>query len=192
MIGRPSANTPASSSIRGTRRRARVAPRTSPASKRLLLAAVLASLRPRQWVKNLFVFAGLIFSQKLFTPLAGVALAPFAVFCALSGAVYLLNDVADRETDRFPPRKRERPIAAGRLPARMAVAAALVLVAAGLAASIAISPRLALVSLAYVTLMGAYSAWLKHLVIVDVIVVAAGFLLRRRGRALALRGECSC
>src|SRR2546425_10571015 len=141
MIGRPSANTPASSSIRGPRRRARVAPRTSPASKRLLLAAVLASLRPRQWVKNLFVFAGLIFSQKLFTPLAGVALATFAVFCALSGAVYLLNDVADRETDRFHPRKRERPIAAGRLPARMAVAAALVLVAAGPAGRHAPSPR---------------------------------------------------
>src|SRR3989442_1450597 len=144
MIGRPSSNTPASSSIRGTRRRASVAPRTSSASKRLLLAAVLASLRPRQWVKNLFVFAGLIFSQKLFTP-----------------------------------------------PAGMAVAAALVLVAAGLAASIAISPRLALVSLAYVTLMGAYSAWLKHLVIVDVIVVAAGFVLRAVAGALAIDVEIS-
>src|SRR2546425_9981700 len=109
MIGRPSSNTPASSSIRGTRRRASVAPRTSSASKRLLLAAVLASLRPRQWVKNLFVFAGLIFSQKLFTPLAGGALAPFAGFCALSGAVYLLNHVADLVADRFPPRQRHRP-----------------------------------------------------------------------------------
>src|SRR3989441_12786396 len=141
MIGRPSSNTPASSSIRGPRRRASAAPATSPASTRLWLAAVLASLRPRQWVKNLFVFAGLIFSQKLFTPLAGVALATFAVFCALSGAVYLLNDVADRETDRFHPRKRERPIAAGRLPAGVGGGGGVRPVAAGVGGRHAPSPR---------------------------------------------------
>ncbi len=75
------------------------------------LAAILTSLRPRQWVKNLFVFAGLIFAQKLFTPLVWPALAAFVLFCALSGAIYLLNDVADRERDRLHPRKRDRPIA---------------------------------------------------------------------------------
>jgi len=73
--------------------------------------AVLLSLRPRQWVKNFFVFAGLIFSQSLFTPLVWPALAAFAIFCALSGAVYLFNDLADMEKDRLHPTKRRRPIA---------------------------------------------------------------------------------
>src|SRR5256884_9691920 len=97
-----------------------------------MLRAVLVSLRPRQWVKNLFVFAGLVFGQRLFTPAVWPALAAFAIFCGLSGAIYLVNDVADRERDRLDPRKRTRPIAAGRLPVGVAVAAAGVLVAGGL------------------------------------------------------------
>jgi 4-hydroxybenzoate polyprenyltransferase len=151
-----------------------------------MLGAVLVSLRPRQWVKNLFVFAGVIFAQKLFTPLAWVAVAAFAIFCALSGAIYLLNDVADREKDRLHPRKRLRPIASGRLPVRAAVVAAVVLLAGGLAASAAISWPLALLGAAYAVLLTAYSAWLKHLVIVDVIVVACGFVLRAAAGAVAI------
>src|SRR5438045_8565700 len=80
-----------------------------------MLRAVLVSLRPRQWVKNLFVFAGLVFGQRLFTPAVWPALGAFAIFCGLSGAIYLVNDVADREKDRLHPKKRERPIAAGLL-----------------------------------------------------------------------------
>ena len=76
----------------------------------LAVAAVL-SLRPRQWAKNLFVFAGLIFSQSLFSPLVWPALAAFVIFCALSGAVYVFNDLADLEKDRLHPAKRNRPIA---------------------------------------------------------------------------------
>src|SRR3990167_8518684 len=98
------------------------------------LAAVVVSLRPRQWLKNLFVFAGLIFAQKLFTPAAWIAVAAFAIFCALSGAIYLLNDVADRERDRLDPRKYLRPIAAGRLGAGAATLAAAVLIVASLGA----------------------------------------------------------
>ncbi|HEV3346336.1 MAG TPA: UbiA family prenyltransferase, partial [Methylomirabilota bacterium] len=79
------------------------------------LVAVLAALRPRQWVKNFFVFAGLIFSQSLFTPLVWPALAAFVIFCALSGAIYVFNDVADVEKDRLHPTKRYRPIARGAL-----------------------------------------------------------------------------
>ncbi len=79
-----------------------------------VIGAVVASLRPKQWVKNLFVFAGVIFSQQLFTPLFWPALGAFALFCALSGAMYLLNDVADAEKDRLHPTKRHRPVAAGR------------------------------------------------------------------------------
>src|SRR2546422_556327 len=86
-----------------------------------MLGAVLVSLRPRQWVKNLFVFAGLVFGQRLFTPAVWPALGAFAIFCGLSGAVYLVNDVADRDQDRLHPKKRERPVAAGRLAIRVAL-----------------------------------------------------------------------
>jgi 4-hydroxybenzoate polyprenyltransferase len=148
-------------------------------------------MRPRQWAKNLFVFAGLIFAQKLFTPLAAVALAAFAIFCALSGAMYLLNDVADREKDRLHPRKRERPVASGRLSVPLAVAAALTLIGLGLAASLAISWPFAAVATAYAVLLSLYSAWLKHVVIVDVLVVAIGFVLRAVGGAVAIDVEIS-
>ena len=157
-----------------------------------MLTALLVSLRPRQWVKNLFVFAGLIFGEQLLNPLAGAtALATFAVFCALSGVVYLINDVADRERDRLHPIKRLRPIASGRLPVSVAVGAAAVLLAVSLTASLAIARPVALIALTYVVLLAAYSAWLKHVVIVDVLVVAAGFVLRAAAGALAIRVEIS-
>jgi len=148
-------------------------------------------MRPRQWVKNLFVFAGLIFAQKLLTPLTAVAVAAFVIFCALSGAVYLLNDVADRDQDRRHPRKRERPIAAGRLSVPRALVAALALIVLALGASLLISLRLALVAAAYTVLLTLYSAWLKHLVIIDVLVVAVGFVLRAVAGAVAIDVEIS-
>jgi 4-hydroxybenzoate polyprenyltransferase len=148
-------------------------------------------MRPRQWAKNLFVFAGLMFAQKLFTPLAALAVAAFAIFCALSGAMYLLNDVADRDKDRLHPRKRERPIASGRLSVPAAVAAAVALLVLALGASLAISRPFAAVAAAYAVLLSLYSAWLKHLVIVDVLVVACGFVLRAVGGAVAIDVEIS-
>ena len=151
-----------------------------------MLTSILVSLRPRQWVKNLFVFAGLVFAQKLFTPSVWPALGAFAVFCALSGSVYLVNDAADREKDRLHPDKKWRPIASGRLPAGTAVTAAAVLVVAALAGSLVLSRPLAVVALAYAVLLGAYSVWLKHVVIVDVIVVAIGFVLRAVAGAVAI------
>ena len=90
-----------------------------------MLTAVVVSLRPRQWVKNLFVFGGLIFGQRLFDPPAvGIAVAAFLVFCGLAGAIYLLNDVADRDKDRLHPDKRNRPVASGRLPTGVALVVA--------------------------------------------------------------------
>jgi 4-hydroxybenzoate polyprenyltransferase len=152
-----------------------------------MLSAVLASLRPRQWVKNLFVFGGLIFAQQLFFPPAvWTALGAFVIFCGLSGAIYLLNDVADRDKDRLHPDKRLRPIASGRLSVPAALGAALVLIGGGLAAAAWLSRPFALTALAYVVLLTAYSAWLKHIVIVDVLVVAIGFVLRAAGGALAI------
>ena len=151
-----------------------------------MVTAVLASLRPRQWVKNLFVFGAVVFGHQLFTPALWTALGAFVVFCGLSGAIYLLNDVADRDKDRLHPDKRFRPIAAGRLPVAHALTAAVVLIAAGLAAAVWLSPPFALAVLAYVVLLAAYSAWLKHLVIVDVLVVALGFVLRAAAGALVI------
>jgi 4-hydroxybenzoate polyprenyltransferase len=156
-----------------------------------MLKAIVVSMRPRQWVKNLFVFAGLIFSQRLFTASAWTALAGFAIFCALSGAIYLINDVADRERDRLDPRKRARPVAAGRLPVGVAVAAALVLIVGGLVSAAILSRAFLITALAYVVLLIAYSAWLKHIVIVDALVVAGGFVLRAVAGAVVIDVEMS-
>ena len=156
-----------------------------------LLSAVLVSIRPRQWVKNLFVFAGLIFSQQLFTPLLWPALAAFVLFCALSGAIYLFNDVADRERDRLHPTKRERPVASGELPVGLALVVAVVLLGGSVAASFALTPWFGLTAVAYAVLLILYSVWLKHLVIVDVLVVAIGFVLRAVAGALAIEVEIS-
>ena len=150
------------------------------------LSAIFVSLRPRQWVKNLFVFAGLVFSQRLFTDAAWTSLAAFAVFCALSGAIYLLNDVADRERDRLDPRKGLRPIAAGRLSVGTAITTAVVLIGAGLGVGTLLSRRFLIAALLYVVLLVAYSAWLKHVVIVDVLTVSVGFVLRALAGTLAI------
>lgn len=156
-----------------------------------MLRGILVSLRSSQWMKNFFVFAGLVFARKLFTPLAWTALAAFAIFCALSSALYLLNDVVDREKDRLHPHKRERPVASGRLPLGVAVGAAVILLAAGVTASVAISWAFAAVAVGYAVLVNVYSAWLKHLVVIDVIAVASGFVLRAVGGAVAVGVEIS-
>ena len=156
-----------------------------------MVVALAVSVRPRQWIKNLFVFAGLIFSHKLFTPDAGRALAAFAVFCALSGTVYLVNDVADRERDRAHPRKRLRPVASGALSARAAVGAAIVLALVSLTTAAALGSAFLLAAAGYVVLLLAYSVWFKHIVLVDVLVVASGFVLRAVAGALAVDVDIS-
>jgi len=156
-----------------------------------LTLALLASLRPRQWVKNLFVFAGVIFSQQLLTPRVWPALAAFAIFCGLSGAIYLFNDVADVDKDRLHPSKRRRPVASGALPIGAAIGFGVLLLAGCLAAAFRLSPAFGLVALAYGALLTAYSVWLKHLVILDVLTVAAGFVLRAVAGAVAVDVEIS-
>ena len=156
-----------------------------------LVLALLDSLRPRQWVKNLFVFAGVIFSQQLLTPRIWPALAAFAIFCGLSGAIYLFNDVADRDKDRLHESKRLRPVASGALPLGVAVGFGVLLLAGCLAAAFRLSPSFGLVALAYSALLTAYSVWLKHVVILDVLTVAAGFVLRAVAGAVAVDVEIS-
>src|SRR5262245_55605030 len=115
--------------------------------------AVVVSLRPRQWVENLFVFAGVIFSQNLVSPLIWPALGAFAVFCALSGAIYLINDVADMDKDRLHPVKRRRPIASGALPRSTALVLAAALLVASLAGAFRLSTPFGLTALAYGVLL---------------------------------------
>jgi 4-hydroxybenzoate polyprenyltransferase len=154
---------------------------------RPLAVSLLISLRPGQWTKNLFVFAGLLFSLKLFEPTAILtSLEAFLVFCALSGVVYLLNDVMDRETDRRHPTKCTRPIAAGDLPVPVALVAAAVIGGVALAAAFELRWQFGAVSAAYVGLQALYSTSLKHLVILDVLTIAIGFVLRAVGGAVVL------
>ena len=142
-------------------------------------ASLFVSLRPDQWTKNLFVFAALIFAVKLLDPAATAkAAAAFLIFCALSGAVYLINDVADREQDRQHPVKRMRPIAAGDVSPGAALVTAVVLSAIALAASFALRPAFGVVAAAYLGLFVVYTRWLKHTVVLDVMTIAIGFVLR--------------
>jgi 4-hydroxybenzoate polyprenyltransferase len=160
---------------------------TGGAPARSPLASLVVSLRPNQWTKNLFVFAGLLFGKQLFEPTAvATSVAAFAVFCVLSGVVYLLNDVADRQADKRHPLKSRRPIASGQLSPRVAVAAAAVLGAGALTCAYLVRPAFALVAVAYVLLFGSYSARLKHVVIIDVLTIAIGFVLRAVSGAVAI------
>jgi 4-hydroxybenzoate polyprenyltransferase len=153
---------------------------------------VLLSLRPHQWNKNLVVFAGLLFGRRLFElPAVLDAVSAFAVFCALSGVVYIVNDILDREADARHPLKARRSIASGLLPVPVAAAAALALGASALGAAWVIDGRFALVAVAYLGLQVLYSVRLKHIVIVDVLTIAIGFVLRAAAGAVAVDVEIS-
>ena len=146
---------------------------------RSTVANLLVSLRPDQWTKNLFVFAALIFAVKLFDPAAlALATAAFLIFCALSGAVYLVNDVSDREADQLHPLKRLRPIASGALAPGTAIGVAVLLFAVALGAAFALGFWFGMVAASYVALFILYTYALKHVVILDVMSIAIGFVLR--------------
>jgi 4-hydroxybenzoate polyprenyltransferase len=149
--------------------------------------ALLVSLRPHQWTKNLVVLAALTFSKHLFDRDAALrALLAFVAFCALSGATYLLNDIQDLELDRLHPLKRLRPLASGLLPLRLARGACLALALGGMAASLVLGGRFALAALVYLALNVGYSFVLKHVVILDVLSIAIGFVVRAVAGALAI------
>jgi 4-hydroxybenzoate polyprenyltransferase len=154
--------------------------------------SLFVSLRPAQWTKNLIVFAGLLFGERASGPAfldpraIGQALAAFAIFCALSGVVYLINDVADREADGRHPLKRHRPIASGAVSPGLAIGTAVVLTVAALLGAYMLRPAFALVAIAYVVLLAFYSGPLKHVVIIDVLTIAIGFVLRAVAGAVAI------
>jgi decaprenyl-phosphate phosphoribosyltransferase len=156
------------------------------------IRGLIRTIRPHQWVKNVFVLAPVVFATKLFDPLllTNAAVAFFA-FCLLAGAVYTINDLADVEADRLHPVKRHRPIASGRVPDGVARAFAYVLVAVSLGAGYLISPAFALVAACYFLLNVAYTMKLKHVAYLDVGCISAGFVLRVLGGGYATRIEVS-
>jgi 4-hydroxybenzoate polyprenyltransferase len=157
--------------------------------------AVFRSMRPRQWTKNLIVYMALLFSINLeweigdpssWWPLLAESTAMFVLFCLVSSADYLINDVVDRESDGLHPRKRKRPIAAGLLSVEAAVTWAVVLAGVALVGAFALDWRAGAVLATYIVLMLAYTFWLKHVVLMDMMVIGAGFVLRAMAGAVAI------
>jgi 4-hydroxybenzoate polyprenyltransferase len=149
--------------------------------------SLVRSLRPEQWTKNLIVFGGLLFGQRLFDlPSALKATGAFAVFCALSSVVYLINDVADRDADRRHPLKKHRPIASGVVSTRAALLTAAAIGIVALAAAFLLRFQFGLFATAYLALLALYSGALKHVVIIDVLTIAIGFVLRAAAGAVVI------
>ena len=149
--------------------------------------ALLLAVRPHQWTKNALVLAALLFARHVFE-LAYLlrSLAGFGLFCLLSGLVYIVNDLVDLDKDRQHPTKRLRPLAAGDLSRGQGMASAMVLAATALPLSFQLDPRFGLTAVSYVALQIAYSVWLKEVVILDVLLVASGFVLRAAAGAFAI------
>jgi 4-hydroxybenzoate polyprenyltransferase len=156
------------------------------------LRAVVVSLRPTQWFKNLFIFAALVFSRNLNDLSKGLSvLWAFVLFCLLSSGTYLINDLFDLRNDRKHPFKSRRPLASGQLKTSTAAGLAALMVLVSLGLSFLLHPHFGLVALAYLVINLAYSAHLKQVVILDVMLVAFGFVLRAVAGALVIEVEIS-
>jgi 4-hydroxybenzoate polyprenyltransferase len=144
-----------------------------------MIKYLFKAMRPKQWLKNMFIFAALVFDRKLFEipSLARTAIA-FALFCLLASSVYLINDIMDREADKLHPVKKNRPIASGKLSIKLAVATAILLAILAHAGAYLLNLHTFLFFLAYFLLNLAYSKWLKHIPLIDLLVIAACFVLR--------------
>jgi 4-hydroxybenzoate polyprenyltransferase len=152
------------------------------------LGLYVQCLRPKQWVKNLVLLAGLIFSRNLFEPgMAARGLGALGIFCLLSGAIYVFNDLRDYNRDKAHPNKRSRPIASGRVSRMEAAVLGLVVAVIGLVLASMVNTSFLWVSLAYVVLQIAYSLGLKHMVVLDVLIISLGFVLRAIAGVEALK-----
>ena len=150
-----------------------------------ILRGLIRTMRPQQWLtKNIFIFAAVVFDAKLFVPGPffqtpfGKTLIGFILLCLISGTIYIVNDIADVQADRQHPRKKYRPIPSGQLPIPIAGGAAIAIGLFTLAASFALDTTFGWIVVIYAVINLAYSFNLKHVVIVDVLIVAAGFVLR--------------
>ena len=158
------------------------------ASESPLALEILKAARPRQWIKNILLLAGLFFSRQLTDPASVLrALEGFVIFCMLSSSIYLLNDIIDREKDRLHPRKRNRPIASGRLAVGHAWLLVALAAALGLGWAYVISPPFALCSACYLLMMICYCFGLKDVFLMDTMIIAAGFVLRAVSGVIVLR-----
>jgi 4-hydroxybenzoate polyprenyltransferase len=147
--------------------------------KMLILIGIFYSLRPKQWTKNLLIFAGILFSQNIFDLFALLnVLAGFFVFCLISGCVYLINDLNDIEEDKIHPVKHQRPIASGMVTVRQAVIAAIILFLFSISVSFMLNLYFGLITLVYFLVINLYTFLLKDIVIIDVLTIALGFVLR--------------
>lgn len=153
----------------------------------MIAKEIFVSMRPQQWIKNFFIFAALIFSQNIFNiALLAKTIIAFVAFCFLSSALYVLNDLKDLEEDKSHPLKSKRPIASGRLKRSWAFLSFAVFGVLGFALAIVVNRNFLMIALVYFLLQIAYSFWLKHVVILDVFVIAAGFLIRVVAGGLAI------
>lgn len=140
---------------------------------------ILVALRSTQWLKNIVIFAGLIFSQNFFDPVKDlIVFAAALIFCLASSSIYLINDALDIEVDRNHPHKRHRPIASGRLSLKIALPFASILMLGSVAAAYLLNRSFAFVVMCYLTIEMLYSLYFKNIVILDIFCIAAGFLLR--------------
>jgi len=153
----------------------------------MVIVEIFKSLRPQQWIKNFFIFAPLIFSRSHFNPpLVLKTAAAFAAFCLIASAQYIFNDIRDLAEDRLHPVKSKRPLASGRLKTGPAVLACVVIAVLGLAVAATVNRGVLIISAAYLVLQVLYSLRLKHVVILDIFVVAAGFVIRVVAGGLAI------
>lgn len=168
-------------------------------ARRSLPHALLMAMRPKQWIKNLLLFSGFVFTLNErwhpFTPemwsYLSASVAAFCLFSLISSCIYLINDVLDVEKDRQHPTKRRRPIASGELPPKLAVATAVLLMPACLVLGYLVKPMFAVVALAYVVMQVAYVFVLKHVVLLDVFIIAAGFVMRAVSGAVVIGAHIS-
>ncbi len=144
-----------------------------------MFVELLKTMRPRQWTKNVFVLAALVFDRQLTRPIPlAHSLLGFVLFCLISSCVYILNDILDVEADRNHPQKRNRPIASGKLSIPYALWSAALILVVSFPLAYWLSPGFAAIAFIYLLLNLAYSNWLKNIPLIDVLVIAAGFVLR--------------
>lgn len=158
----------------------------------MIVIEILKSLRPQQWIKNFFIFAAIIFSQNIFNlPLLLKAVIAFIAFCVLSSSLYILNDLKDLEEDKHHPIKSKRPLASGRLKKSHAILSFVILSSLGFILAVTLNRNFFIIALVYFILQIAYSFRLKHVVILDVFVIATGFLIRVVAGGLAIEVSLS-
>ena len=144
-----------------------------------MIKAIIKTMRPRQWTKNVFVLAPLVFDRQLTNPTAlARSLAGMLLFCLISSCVYVLNDIMDVNSDRMHPVKKNRPIASGALPIKGAYFLVAILLLISVPLSFWLSPAYGIIALIYFGINLAYSIWLKHIPLIDVLIIAACYVLR--------------